>query len=392
MFSTKLFLNPDDSSSGNAAPASAPSSSAPSASASANSVRSGTQVNSATPTTVPSVDDLFRGMENKLMGSMPDEDDVMGHQYSNNMNGEEESLDNPEANEILDQMQKGKEEEGNDDDLPLYVFKDKVGDEEIELVIENPDQLNHYLKRAAVAPKIYAENKKLQEENTKLGERAKIADEFDRMLSESPTELLNMMIEDLPEEKLIPWLQAVAAELEESQELKERRREARETAYIRQQWALQQQREQQLQQQKQAAIEQENIKQVNNWRGNEFQKWSARVPTEHHDVLKQMIDDQLLYAHRMASEGHDVDLAQLSSRLYKYVNSIVGSQKQINNKVGKATQAARQQATSKLQAATNRMTAGRQQNSEGAARFNSTDEIFDFFSRKVGTGELKARG
>lgn len=385
MFSTSFFLNSDNASSGSATQSASTPSSAPTS--------SGSIVNSATPTSVPSTSELFKGIEDKLMGSVQDEDESMfdNNQYHRN-DVDEEDIDanDPEANALLEQIQ-GKQEDG-DDDLPLYVFKEKIGDEEVEMVIENPDQLNHYLKRAAIAPKIHAENKQLREENTKLTERAKIADEFDRLSVEDPAQLLNTIIEDMPEEKLIPWLQAVAAELEETQELKQRRKEARETAYIRQQWALQQQREKDLQVKQQQAIEQENVKQVNNWRGNEFNKWSAKVPSEHHDILKQMIDDQLLYAHRLASEGQDVDLNQLSSRLYKYVNTIVGSQKQINNKVGKATQAARQQATSKLQAATSKMNStGRTQNSEGAPQFKDPSELFDYISRKVGTGELKAR-
>lgn len=377
------------------APSAAPAPSFGGGSSSAPSTGAATSTpstNTTAPGKVNSVDELFKGIEDKYFNNDAEPDDIYNSRPDNSKEGA------PKVNMGNENLDDPKEEDSSaatsneDDGLPLYVFKASIDGEDVEIPIENPEQLDHYLKRAAIAPKIYARNQELEKQVKGLTERAAIADEFEKMSKESPTDLLNLVIEDMDEEVLLPWLQTIASELEESQEYKQRRKEAREVAYIREQWARQQEREQQQQQQHAAMIEERNIQEITNWRSNEFNKWSAKVPQEHHKILQQMIDDQLLYASNMAAAKKDVDLTTLSGRLYQYVNSIIGSQKQISAKVGKATQAARQTATSKLQAATSKMNTGRQQQSAGGPQFKDPGELFDFLSEKAGTGELKLRG
>ncbi len=260
-------------------------------------------------------------------------------------------------------------------------------------MIEDEKQLNHYLKRAAVAPKVYEENKKLKQEIESYRDKATVADEFERMHRESPLELLNMIVEDMDESQLGEWVNGLSDVLKQTEAERAYFKKLREAEYISKQWAKQKEAEKKLETQRQQAIEEENIKVVNNWRTNEFSKWRAKVPQENHEILQQIIDDQLLYASNMAASGQDVDLTQLSSRLFKYANALIGSQKAIQNKVGKATQEARKTATNKLQAAASAQarTSRTAPNSVGTSQFKSTGEMFDFLSKKVGTGEIRLK-
>jgi hypothetical protein len=346
-------------------------------------------VNSSSTTAVPTTNDLFDGFADKIgLGNKEHDENAFGQdEYNNNEPSDSETIEEYEQN-----LEPEKQAETEDDNLPLYVFKEKLGDREIELNIENKEQLDHYLKRAAIAPEIFKENKQLRTEVATYKERAADADEFDRMVAEEPVEILNAIIEDMNEEKLAEWVKDLSQNLQQSAEQKEYFRKLRQAEYVLRQQERQQQQQQQFEQKRLQAIEQENIKQVQNWRQNEFQKWSSKLPAETHAILSDMIDDQLAYASRLANEGHDVDLITLTNRLARYANTIAGSQKSINKKVGQATQAARQQATNKLQASTNRMNAGRNQNGAGSSAYKNTDDMWADLIRKVGSGEVRVKG
>jgi hypothetical protein len=344
-------------------------------------------VNSGSTAAISTSDDLFKGFEEKMGISDMEHDDSAFGSESSNTPSESDTIESYE-----DSIAPEAEAPEADDGLPLYVFKEKFGDKDIDLVIENKDQLDHYLKRAAIAPEIFKENKQLKIDVANFKSRAEDADEFDRMVREEPMEILNAIIEDMDEEVLNEWAGTLVENLKQDAAQREYFKKLRQAEYITRNYERQQQEQQKFQQQKVAAIEQENIKQVQNWRNNEFQKWSSKIPSENHAVLQDMIDDTLSYASRMANEGHDVDLMSLTNRLSRYANTIIGSQKQINNKVGKATQAARQQATTKLQASTNRMNAGRNQNSASVPQYKNTNDMFDELIRKVGTGDIRLKG
>ena len=371
MFFNSFLQSPDESGSASSAGGSSIPTSAP--------------VNSSAGSAVSTTDDLFRGFEDKM--------GLTNKEFDENAFGQDE-YNEPSNSETIEEYEQNLQPDKaaeEDDGLPLYVFKETVGDREIELNIENKEQLDHYLKRAAIAPEIFKENKQLKTEVATFKERAADADEFDRMVAEEPVEILNAIIEDMNEDQLTEWVKDLSAHLQQSAEQKEYFRKLRQAEYVLRNQERQQQQQQQFEQKRMQAIEQENIKQVQNWRQNEFQKWSNKLPAETHAILSDMIDDQLAYASRLANEGQDVDLITLTNRLARYANTIAGSQKSINKKVGQATQAARQQATNKLQASTNRMQAGRQANSAGVPQYKDTDSMFDDLIRKVGTGEIRVK-
>ena len=383
MFAVKFHLSPDEGSA--AAPTAAPAS---------------TPINTSSGTQpIVSTADLFKGFEEKLwsndaQGMAVEHDDPAWGQQTMGEEGAED-IDANSASPELDQLEAQKAEAAakeEDDGLPLYTFKAEIGDETYEAVIENPEQLDHYLKRAMVAPKIFAENKQLRTEMKQYQEKAGIADEFDRMHKESPFELLNMIVDDLSHDELREWGGELMNHLDKTAEHQEFYKAQREAAQIKKVWAQQQEQQERLNQQRIAQIEEQNANEVRNWKKSEFNKWSAKIPKEHHDVLNDMIEGQLMYAHAKASEGVDVDLAHLTSRLYKFANTIAGTQKSIQAKVGKATQDARQQSTQKLQAATSQSRVPMAQNSAGGPQFKDTNQLFDFLSRKVGTGEIKLKG
>ena len=353
-------------------------------SSSDNGIAASTPVNSPSGN-ISTSDDLFRGFEAK-MGLKNKEHDEQAFGKDAHLNpSDSESIEDYE-DEVAPETPAAEE---TDDNLPLYVFKEKVGDEEVELNIENKAQLDHYLKRAAIAPKIFKENKQLRIDIAKYQERAGDADEFDRMVTEEPMEVLNAIVEDMDQDTLNEWVGTLVENLKQDEHQREYFKKLRQAEYVLKNQERQNQQQQQFQTQRAQAIEQENIKQVENWRQNEFQKWSNKIPSENHAVLQDMIDDTLMYASRMASEGQDVDLMTLTNRLFRYTNTIIGSQRSINNKVGKATVAARQQATTKLQGSTNRMNAGRNQNSAGAPAYKDTNQMFKDLIHKIGTGDIK---
>jgi hypothetical protein len=358
---------------------------------SAPSIQGSQSVNSSATSSVPNTDDLFKGFEDKYFGGNKDGDDeAFGQQTFGQPNEGGESIDDMEAAQQVADKESASSD-AKDDGLPLYVFKDKVGDEDVELVIETKEQLNHYLKRAALTPKIYEENKQLKAEMSQYKDKASISDEFDRMHREEPLELLNLIVEDVGEDLLVEWVKGLSSNLAQSAEQREYFRKLREAEHIRSTWQRQQEAATKLEADRAAAIEEQNDRVVSDWRSSEFTKWSNKVAPEHHDVLQQMIDAQLMYASHMASQGKDVDLTELSSRVYKTANALSGSQKQINQKIGKATQASRQQATSKLQAATNQAQVGRTQSGQSAPGYKNTDHMFEDLLRKIGTGDIKVK-
>lgn len=371
---------------GSAAPA---SSSSPASSSTPSTLPANTAGNS-----IPNTDALFKDFESKLVGNSQsknqnsyEDDDAFGQEVIGQPM-DAESIDNIE-NEVQAEETAAVEE---DDGLPLYVYKDKIGNDDIELVIENKDQLHHYLKRAAMAPKIYEENKILKSEMSKYQKKASIADEFDRMAKEEPLELLNMLIEEIGDEKLLSdWANGLRANLDQSEEQRQYFKKLREAEYIKQQWERQREAQTKLESDRKAAIEEQNVQVVSNWRSNEFSKWESKVDPAHHEVLQQIIDAQIMYASHMAAAGKDVDLHELSGRIYKAANALVGNQKQINQKIGKATQAARQQATSKLQAATTQVQSSRAQQAGKQQGYKSTDDAFKDLMNKINTGDIRLR-
>ena len=378
MFLHKFVLSPEGDVAGNtAAPSSVPTSS---------------PVNSSDTSAVASTSDLFAGFEDKYFSGKETDDDA----FNDIDNGYNRSTDGESIDETFPENTGETEEPveaDSDKDLPLFIFKDKINNEDVELVIEDEKQLNHYLRRAAVAPKVYEENKRLKQEMESYKDKVSVADEFERMSKEEPLELLNLIVEDMDESQLGDWVRGLSDVLQQSQEQREYFKKLREAEYIRQQWGKQKEAEKKLETQRQHAIEEENIKVVHNWRSNEFSKWKSKIPQENHDILQQIIDDQLLYASNMANSGQDVDLTQLSSRLFKYAQALIGSQKSIQQKVGKATIDARKTATNKLQAAASQARTSRNApNSAGTSQFKSTNEMFDFLSKKIGTGEIKLKG
>ena len=358
------------------------------ADASSNGIAASSPVNSSSGANISSSDDLFRGFEEKMgLASSEADDSAFKDTVYGNSPSDAETIEEFEASQMTEETT----DEASDDSLPLYVFKEKVGDREVDLVIESKEQLDHYLKRAAIAPEIFKENKVLKTEVAQYKERAADADEFDRMVREEPMEILNAIIEDMDEGTLNEWAATLVENLKQDAAQREYFKKLRQAEYVLKQQERQMQQQQQFEQRRVQAIEQENIKQVQNWRNNEFQKWTAKIPSEHHSVLNDMIDDTLSFASRQADQGIDVDLVTLTNRLARYANTIIGSQKSINNKVGKATQAARQQATTKLQASTNRLNAGKNPNSAGAPQYKNTDDMFADLIRKVGTGEVRVK-
>ncbi len=370
MFLNKFSLSPDEA--GTAAPAS-------------NSATS-TPVNSSATTSIPTTASLFADMEAKmgLTNKEPD-DEAFGQQIFGQPSDSEniEEFENDVAKEPA-------ETPDEDDGKPLYIYEAKVGDNDVKLIVENKEQLDHYLKRAAVAPEIFKENKQLRTEIGQYKERASDADEFDRMAREDPLTLLDVIAEDLTDDQLTQFVQGLSSKLQQTQEQRAMDQKLRQAELIIRQNEMLTQREQRLQQQQAASIEAENVKQIQNWRASEFNKWADKIPKEHHAVLDDMIESTLLYASKQADAGIDVDLVSLTNRLSRFANSIVGTQKSINKKVGQATQAARQQATSKLQASTNQAQVSR---NSGASvpQYKGTDDMFSDLIRKIGSGSVRLK-
>lgn len=379
------FLSPegDVGSSGSAAPSNNNSSAGNSSSSSGS--------NDYVP--YPTSDDLFKGFEDKLFSNMDDPDDILG---GNNESEETENIDDPlvEANnkENTEQTETETVEADEDDGLPLYTFQAKVDGEDVDLVIENQEDLDNYLKRAVVAPKLYKENKELRSKIDELSIRASNADEFDRMAKEEPAELLELITEDMDEEQLVQWIREKAKYLGKSQEEREAIKKQRESEFIRKTWEQQQAAKQQIEKSKVEAETQAQTRLVESWRESEFTKWAVKVPEEHHELLKDLIDQQLLYASNLAREGKDVELKALSQRLFKFATALSGSRKQIEKKIGEQTQAARQQAKSKLQTVANTARTGGQNKPKNSMDFNGdTDSLFDSLSRGIESGRVTLR-
>ncbi len=117
MFLHKFVLNPEGDVAGETA---APSSSVPTSS----------PVNSSSTSAVPTTSDLFAGFEEKYFSNKEADDDA----FNDIDNGYNRSIDGESIDETYPENVEGTEEvvaEDSDKDLPLFVFKDKINNEDV---------------------------------------------------------------------------------------------------------------------------------------------------------------------------------------------------------------------------------------------------------------------
>jgi len=230
---------------------------------------------------------------------------------------EQESQEGETENDELDQeLNKGKQENSEDGDKKdeFKPIKVKIGDQEYN--VKSEEQVQKLVERSQLAGELYNEYQKVNKEHQELSEDMNY---LEKLASESPSEYMDTLADQIPQESLVAWMRDKIKYMKMSDEEKAQHDEySRAKEAMRREEVLRQKLEEVKK--KEAMVKQkQEVSQLQNIQKNLENKYSEVVGKEWFDKVVKL---QVQEAARLQSKGEEVSLSRFRNMIEQVVEPI----------------------------------------------------------------------
>lgn len=324
---------------------------------------------------IPSIDDLFSTFE-KQMTPEPTQD-LRGTKESKelsyddlmNIDDEEQAAAEEVTEEsVIEQGIEGEAEvlgeepastEASNSEID-YAFEQEIGGVPVKLHIKTPEQLNTIISKAYIADKLWKENLKYKNETMpQLQERADYADTFDKLAAEKPFDLMDTIVEDLPEEAFKEWIIRKADELGKDPQQKALDKRLRHAEMVERKLQEMEEREQAQKQRTLDSQRKSDEYTVKTWAQSVGTRLQSKVPVQYHNLIEREIKNAIVEVNNLHKQtpGTQLSVQQLEKTFAKNFKPIFellqssGKKPDIKGEVGKVLEGKKAQNLSRIQAA-----------------------------------------
>ena len=283
--------------------------------------------------------------------------------------------------------------------FPAYKFEGKIGDKDYAFEIRDQDHLDKIVTRAIHAERLYQQNKELQPKMKELQELKDYREQFDLLASESPHDLMDLIVEDMDEEQVKSWIMKTAEHLSKPKEIRDTERRLKNAELLERKLEMIQQREEQVRNMRRQAMQEADKKAIQTWQDGWVRKTATKIPEQYLDIVKDRLYDTRREARERQENGETISLKSLDrifARKMKPVLDLINSGKgRVTQEVGKTLDQKRAQNVDKMRAAaSSHLTSGTkpqtrmQRHTEGGNVFGMFDEIMS----GLDSGRIRIKG
>lgn len=272
----------------------------------------------------------------------------------------------------------------DDEDLPLYYYEGKIGNEIKNVEIKDKDQLDRYIQKGLLAEKVYKEYKNLQGVVDTLQEKANAMEAMDKMLDEGKhSEVLDMIVEDMDEEALFSWVESLVENKKKPKEVRDFEREKKEIERYKKEREWEEEQKKIIAEQKAELARKQEKQQLHAWANSEFNRYISKLGDEYRPWLNKQIQLVVASQSKMLDNNNDLTIADLSAALREQLKPVLSrvSPNKMKHELGKLTEVKKQDALTRLQNSTNKTSSAPQKSKLAqAAESGDVGGMFDAFS------------
>lgn len=285
-----------------------------------------------------------------------------------------------------------------DPDAFDYTFEGELGGKEHKIQFKSKEQLNTAIKKAIVSDRLYKDNKSLRTEMDSYKQDREYARSMDDYLENRPKELMDMIIEDLPEEDVKNWLLEKAEWYGQDQEVRRQAQVQKENELLRRKLAAIEEGETRLSQQRQQAALEADKYVVQSWGTGTLSKLKTRIPEQYHGMVEKELRSTLLEARHRQQNSENVDIKMLDrifARNMRPLLDLIGTktnQRVVDREVGRVLDEKKQQNLTRVQtAASQAMSRSQQTPNRNKELEENPAKIFDMMIQGIEQGRFRLR-
>lgn len=285
-----------------------------------------------------------------------------------------------------------------DPDAFDYTFEGELGGKDHKIQFKTKEQLNTAIKKAIISDRLYKDNKTLRTEMDSYKQDREYARSMDDYLENRPKELMDMIIEDLPEEDVKNWLLEKAEWYGQDQEVRRQSQVQKENDLLRRKLAAIEEGEARLvEQRKQTALEADKYV-VQSWGSGTLSKLKTRIPDQYHGMVEKELRSTLLEARHRQQQNENVDIKMLDrifARNMRPILDLIGTktnQRVVDKEVGRVLDEKKQQNLTRVQtAASQAMSRTQQTPSRNRELEDNPAKIFDMMIQGIDQGKFRLK-
>lgn len=328
-------------------------------------------------------------------------DDLIGDNSNNEdptVGPDPEKEKTPQEDEFGNVIEPEDKEKTDQDDEFSYDFEDEIGGKEHKIQFKSREQLNTAIKKAVVADRLYKENKDLKANIQSYDEDRSFARNMDDYLENRPFELMDMVIEDLPEEEIKNWLIQKAEWYGQDQEVRRQARVAKENEMLRKKIeAIEQAETRAKEQRSQLALEADRHV-VKSWGAGILTKMKSRIPDTYHGIVEKELRNTLIEARHLQNQNVNVDVKTLDKIFQRNMRPMLDlisektNTKVVDREVGRVLNEKKQQNLTRVQAvASQAMSSRNQMNSRQKELEDNPIKAFDYLIEGIDQGKFRMK-
>jgi hypothetical protein len=286
-----------------------------------------------------------------------------------------------------------------DSDKFEYDFEDEIGGKQHKIQFKSKEQLNTAIKKAIVADRLYKQTKELKAEIESYTQDREFARNMDDYLENRPMELLDMVIEDLPEEDVKNWLLAKAEWYGQDQEVRRQAQIQKENELLRRKLAAIEESEQRIAESRRQAAMEADRHVVQAWGSGVLSKMKSRIPEQYHGMVEKELRSTLLEARHRQSQNENVDVKTLDKIFTRNMRPLLeliqekASKRVVDSEVGRVLNEKKQQNLARVQsAASQAMSRGNQTPRMSKELEENPAKIFDYLIEGIDKGKYRLKG
>jgi len=313
-----------------------------------------------------SPDEIFREFESKLEEQAPDfskarkYDDRTPDEILSALDENDGNLPPEEPEDNIDPttgVSPEMDEAATPTDEFKFEFEGEVGGKNYKINFKSQEQINNAIKKAIVADQLYQKTRTLESQVQEMGQYKEFSDQMDHYLENDPKGLMDLIIEDLPEEDVKEWLIAKAEWYGQDQEIRKQAMIAKENELLRRKIAAIEEADKKLDEKRRMAAVEADKHVLQSWGSGVMSKMKSRIPDSYHGIIERELNNSVLEAKYMQSSGQDVNVKTLDRIFARNMRPILeliqekSNDRIVNTQVAKIVQDKKNQNLARVQGA-----------------------------------------
>lgn len=293
--------------------------------------------------------------------------------------------------------------EGQSEGIPQdkefkYEFEGEIGGKNYKINFKNPDQINNAIKKAIVADQLYKKTQNLETQLTEMGQYKEFSDQMDHYLENDPKGLLDLVIEDLPEDEVKEWLISKAEWYGQDKEVRRQAQIQKENDLLRRKLQAIEAADGKLEEKRRMAAVEADKHVLQSWGTGVMTKMKARVPDSYHGIIERELNNSVLEAKYLQTSGQDVNVKTLDRIFARNMRPILeliqekSNTKTVNSQVAQIMREKKDQNLARVQGAASQAQSRVNQNSKlrNEVEENPT-KMFDLLLKGMEEGRIKMK-